>query len=187
MDEIKAFLSKKIVVQISTWVLVLFSMLFIFSCKTTKYVPVREYHSDTIRISSHDTIIVKQHAESVSVPLPSVYISNVTKDTVSVLKDGLYKSVASIKDGLLHHSLFTLPNAKVDAKVNATDSTTIHHYALNINRVDSIRVPYPVVKDKIVYQLHWWQKGPYYLGWVAILALLIYTIICLVKKNILHL
>lgn len=157
------------------------------SCKTTKYVPVREYHSDTIRISSHDTIIVKQHTESVSVPLPSVYISNVTKDTVSILKDGLYKSVASIKDGLLHHNLFTLPNAKLDTKVNATDSTTIHHDAININRVDSIRVPYPVVKDKIVYALHWWQKGPYYVGWIAILALLIYTIIWLVKKNILHL
>ena len=32
------------------------------SCKTTKYVTVPEYHSDTVRISSHDTIIVKQHA-----------------------------------------------------------------------------------------------------------------------------
>lgn len=159
----------------------------ICSCKTTKYVTVPEYHSDTVRVSSHDTIIVKQHSENVSVPLPTVYLSNVTKDTVSVLNSGLYKSVASIKDGLLHHNLFTLPNAKVDAKVNATDSTTIHHNAININRVDSIRVPYPVVKDKIVYELHWWQKGPYYIGWIAILALLIYTIFCLVKKNILHL
>jgi hypothetical protein len=187
MDEIKSFLSKDIVVQISTWILVLFNMLFIFSCKTTKYVPVREYHSDTIRISSHDTIIVKQHAESISIPLPSVYISNVTKDTVSILKDGLYKSVASIKDGLLHHNLFTLPNAKIDTKVNATDSTMIHHDALNINRVDSIKVPYPVVKDKIVYSMHWWQKGPYYLGWVAILIICIYIITWLIKKNILHL
>ena len=58
---------------------------------------------------------------------------------------------------------------------------------LNIVRADSIKVPYPVVKDKIVYQLHWWQKGPYYIGWIAILALLIYIIMWLVKKNILHL
>ncbi len=54
----------------------------ICSCKTTKYVTVPEYHSDTVRVSSHDTIIVKQHSESVSVPLPTVYLSNVTKDTV---------------------------------------------------------------------------------------------------------
>lgn len=159
----------------------------VFSCKSTQYVPTKEVRIDTIRIVSHDTIKITQHSVPVSVPLPSVYLSNVTKDTVSTLKDGLYKSVASIKDGLLHHNLFTLPNAKIDAKVNATDSTTIHHDALNINRVDSIKVPYPVVKDKIVYQLHWWQKGPYYIGWIAIIIIFIYIIMWLVKKNILHL
>ena len=58
---------------------------------------------------------------------------------------------------------------------------------LNIVRADSVRVPYPVVKDKIVYQLHWWQKGPYYIGWVAILIICIYIIRWLIKKNILHL
>lgn len=157
------------------------------SCKSTQYVPQKEVRIDTIRIVSHDTIKITQHSVPVSVPLPTVYLSNVTKDTVSVLNSGLYKSVASVKDGLLHHSLFTLPDAKVDAKVNATDSTTIHHDALNINRVDSIKIPYPVVKDKIVYDMHWWQEIPYYIGWVAIIIICIYIIMLLVKKNILHL
>ena len=158
----------------------------ICSCKT-KYVTVPEYHSDTVRVSEHDTIIVKQHSESVSVPLPTVYLSNVTKDTVSVLNSGLYKSVASIKDGLLHHSLFTLPNAKLDTKVNANDTTKIHHNILNIVRSDSVRVPYPVVKDKVVYSLHWWQKPFYYLGIIAAIIICIYIIRWLIKKGILHL
>ena len=176
-------MGKRIILPLLAMFLIIIS---ICSCKTTKYVPVREYHSDTIRISSHDTIIIKQHVESVSVPLPSVYISNVTKDTVSILKDGLYKSVASIKDGLLHHNLFTLPDAKIDAKVNATDSTTVHHDTLNIVRSDSVQVPYPVIKDKIVYELRWYQKAPYYVGWIAIIAILIYGGIWSVKKGILH-
>lgn len=147
------------------------------SCKTTKYVTVPEYHSDTVRISSHDTIIVKQHAENVSVPLPSVYLSNVTKDTVSTLKDGLYKSVASIKDGLLHHSLFTLPNAKLDTKVNANDTTKIHHNALNINRVDSIRVPYPVTKTIEVHSMYWYQKIFMWIGIACLVSVIGYLVI----------
>jgi len=62
-----------------------------------------------------------------------------------------------------------------------------HRDTLNIVRADSIKVPYPVVKDKIVYQLHWWQKGPYYLGWVAILIICIYIIMWCIKKGIIHL
>ena len=159
----------------------------ICSCKTTKYVTVPEYHSDTVRISSHDTIIVTQHAQNVSVPLPTVYLSNTTKDTVSILTDGLYRSKASIKDGLLHHSICTLPNAKVDAKVNAKDTTKIHHDAINVNRVDSIRVPYPVVKNKIVYQLHWYQTIFVWIGAIASIIVGIYIIMWCIKKDIIHL
>ena len=147
----------------------------ICSCKT-KYVTVPEYHSDTVRISSHDTIIVKQHAENVSVPLPTVYLSNVTKDTVSTLTDGLYKSVASIKDGLLHHYLYTLPNAKLDTKVNANDTTKIHHNALNINRVDSIRVPYPVTKTIEVHSMYLYQKIFMWVGIVCFSICLIWLV-----------
>ena len=63
----------------------------------------------------------------------------------------------------------------------------LRHDTLSLVRADSIRVPYPVVKDKIIYSMHWWQEGPYYIGLVAILILCIYIITLLVKKNILHL
>ena len=158
----------------------------ICSCKT-KYVTVPEYHSDTVRVSEHDTIIVKQHSESVSVPLPTVYLSNVTKDTVSILKDGLYKSVASIKDGLLHHNLYTLPKAKVYTDVRASDTLKIHNIKTDNVKIDSIPKPYPVVKEKIVYELHWWQKIPYYIGIVAIIAILVYVIMWAIKKGLIHL
>ena len=157
------------------------------SCKSIKYVPVREYHSDTIRISSHDTIIVKQHAENVSVPLPSVYLSNVTKDTVSILTDGLYKSVASIRNGLLHHNLYTLPKAKLDANVQASDTLKIHNTNTNITKIDSIPKPYPVVKDKIVYELHWYQTIFIWIGVITSIILGIYIVMYLIKKGFIHL
>ena len=157
------------------------------SCKSTQYVPLREYHSDTIRIVSHDTIKITQHSIPVSVPLPTVSLSNATKDTVSTLTDGLYKSVASIKDGLLHHSLYTLPNAKVNTNVQASDTLKIHNIKTDNIKIDSIRVPYPVVKDKIVYALHWWQKPFYYLGFIAAIIIGKYIIMYLIKKGILHL
>lgn len=62
----------------------------------------------------------------------------------------------------------------------------LRHDTLNIVSRDSVRVPYPVVKDKIVYQLRWYQKAPYYIGWIAIIAILIYGGIWSIKKGILH-
>ena len=146
------------------------------SCKSTQYVPIKEVRVDTIKIVSHDTIKITQHSVPVSVPLPTVSLSNATKDTVSTLTDGLYKSVASIKDGLLHHSLYTLPNAKVNTNVQASDTFKIHNIKTDNIKIDSIPKPYPVVKEKIVYELHWWQKIPYYTGIVAIIAILVYII-----------
>ena len=151
----------------------------ICSCKTTKYVTVPEYHSDTVRVSTHDTIKVTQHAQDVSVPLPIVYLSNTTKDTVSVLKDGLYKSTASIKDGLLHHSLYTLPNAKVDAKVNVTDTTKIHNKNVSTTKSDYISKPYPVYKYKntVIHQLYWYQKMFMWTGIACFCICLIWLVI----------
>ena len=115
--------------KISTIIAVIILLLIasaVCSCKSTQYVPQKEVRIDTIRIVSRDTIKITQHSVPVSVPLPTVNLSNVTKDTVSTLTDGLYKSVASIKDGLLHHSLYTLPNAKVNTDVQASDTLKKH-------------------------------------------------------------
>ena len=157
------------------------------SCKSTQYVPQKEVRIDTIRIVSHDTIKITQHSVPVSVPLPTVNLSNSTKDTVSTLTDGLYKSVASVKDGLLHHSLFTLPNAKLDTNIQASDTLKIHNIKTDNIKIDSIPKPYPVVKEKIVYELHWWQKIPYYIGIVAIIPILVHTGMWAIKKGLIHL
>ena len=157
------------------------------SCKSTQYVPQKEVRIDTIRIVSHDTIKITQHSVPVSVPLPTVYLSNVTKDTVSILNSGLYKSVATIKDGLLHHSLYTLPNAKVDTNVQANDTLKTHNIKTDNIKIDSIPKPYPVVKEKIVYQLHWYQTIFVWIGAITSIIIGIYIIMWCIKKGIIHL
>ena len=157
------------------------------SCKSTQYVPTKEVRIDTIRIVSHDTIKITQHSVPVSVHLPIVKLSNVTKDTVSTLTDGLYKSVASIRDGLLHHNLYTLPKANIDTNVQANDTLKIHNTNTNITKIDSVPKPYPIIKDKIVYELHWYQTIFVWIGVITSIILSIYIIMYLAKKNVLHL
>ena len=157
------------------------------SCKTVRYVPLKEVRIDTVKIVAHDTIKVTQHSVPVSVPLPIVKLSNVTKDTVSTLTDGLYKSVANIRDGLLHHNLYTLPKANIDTNVQANDTLKIHNTNTNITKIDSVPKPYPIIKDKIVYELHWYQTIFVWIGVITSIILSIYIIMYLAKKNVLHL
>ena len=176
--------------KISTIIAIIILLLIasaVCSCKSTQYVPTREVRIDTIKIVSHDTIKITQHSVPVSVPLPTVNLSNATKDTVSTLTDGLYKSVASVKNGLLHHSLYTLPNAKVNTDIQASDTVKIHNIKTDNVNIDSIPKPYPVIKEKVVYELHWWQKIPYYIGIVAIIAILVYIVMWAIKKGLIRL
>ena len=172
-------------------ILVIIALLIILSavcsCNTVRYVPLKEIRVDTVKIVAHDTIKVTQHSVPVSVSLPIIKLSNVTKDTVSILTDGLYKSVASIRDGLLHHNLYTLPKAKLDTNVQASDTLKIHNTNTSITKIDSIPKPYPVVKDKIVYELHWYQTIFIWIGVITSIILSIYIVMYLVKKGFIHL
>lgn len=172
------------------WLMTLAIMLFIinivYSCKTTQYVPIKEVHSDLKIVDNHDTVISNQRTVNVDVPLPVVKLKNITKDTVSVLTDGLYRSVASVKDGILSHMLETLPNAKLKSNVQVQDTTKIHNNSTKESRVDSIPVPYPVYKDKYIdKKLSWWQTLALDMGYVvigAVLLAIVYFIVKLWKK-----
>lgn len=153
------------------------------SCKT-QYVPVKYVHTDVKQVENHDTIIANQRTVNVDVPLPVVKLMNVTKDTISVLQNGLYKSVASIKDGILSHMIETLPGAKLKAKVQVGDTTKIHNSSVKENKSDSIPVPYPVTKY-VEKKLSWWQKTIMkvgYVGLVAIVIALVYGCVKFYKK-----
>jgi hypothetical protein len=166
------------------WLINIAIMLFMIntvcSCKTTQYVPIKEVHTDVRFVDKHDTVISNQRTVSVDVPLPIVKLQNITKDTVSVLTDGLYRSVASVKDGILSHMLETIPSAKLKSNVQVQDTTKIHNNSTKESRVDSIPVPYPVYKyiDK---ELSWWQTLVMDMGYVFIGAILLAIVYLIVK------
>ena len=112
-------------------------------CKTTEYVPVPEYHTDTIyqskvvhdSIYQHDSTFIKEKGDS-------VYIERWhTKYVLKELTDTLYES-----------------------------------------RVDSIPVPYEVVKEvEVEKSLSWWQAMRMHIGGIVVWLLLILAIYGILK------
>ena len=112
-------------------------------CKTTEYVPVPEYHTDTIyqskvvhdSIYQHDSTFIKEKGDS-------VYIERWhTKYVLKELTDTVYES-----------------------------------------RVDSIPVPYEVVKEvEVEKPLSWWQSMRMHIGGIVVWLLLILAIYGILK------
>ena len=98
----------------------------IFSaCSHAVYVPVESVSTDTLHVVSHDTIKVTERLTPVSFVLPEFYQERVTKDSVSVLKNALYRSTASLHNGRLTHILESIPGAKVDGLTTVHDTIRI--------------------------------------------------------------
>ena len=112
-------------------------------CKTTEYMPVPEYHTDTIyqskvvhdSIYQHDSTYIKEKGDS-------VYIERWhTKYVLKEKTDTLYES-----------------------------------------RVDSIPVPYEVVKEvEVEKSLSWWQSARMHIGGIVCWLLLILAIYGVMK------
>ena len=140
------------------------------------YVPVENVSRDTFRIVSHDTMKITGRLVPVSLPLPEYYKQQVTRDTSSVLKNGLYRSVASLHDGMLIHTLENLPGAAIEgmAVVHDTIRITTHdkehkHYREN---------PKVVYKEK---ELSWVEKAAMKTGFVVFCLALISVVYFVVR------
>ena len=82
-----------------------------------------EREKDTTIIETHDTTKITQRLVPVEVEIPAASKERTTHDTTSVLETDLYKSTASWKDGVLHHTLETKPGAKVKGTAAVRDTT----------------------------------------------------------------
>jgi len=114
------------------------ALLFV-GCKTTKtvYVPVETIRTEIQTV--HDTIV--------NVKLDVLRDSIVTNDTLSILSNKYSYSSAMWSKGLLSHSL-SIKDIKIPVKVQY----------INISKVDSIQIPYPVEKVVKVNYLTDWQR-----------------------------
>lgn len=108
------------------------ALVALLSCTKTVYVPV--HSTQTVTETVHDTIVKIKLDQSREV------VTILAIDTTSTLKNKYCKSTAGIQNGMLTHTLETLPNAAVETRIQYVDKVI----------VDSI--PYPVeVKGETVY------------------------------------
>lgn len=160
--------------------LLLLALLLVFvGCATHKVVePTIQDTTDTIaQHEQHDSVIVRERLVKVEVPVPVVKIERVVpKDTASTLTDGIYTSKALVNDGLLFHSLFTAPDAKVSGKVQVADTTKVS----NKRKVITItkRITKTIYKEK---PLSWFDSLRLWIGTLAIIVICVSALMYLLK------
>ena len=162
-----------------TYLLLLALLLVCVGCATHKVVePTIQDTTDTIaQHEQHDSVIVRERLVKVEVPVPVVKIERVVpKDTASTLTDGIYTSKALVKDGLLFHSLFTAPDAKVSGKVQVADTTKVS----NKRKVITItkRITKTIYKEK---PLNWFDSLRLWVGTLAIIVICVSALMYLLK------
>lgn len=77
--------------------LLLFILLLLTSCSTIKYIPVKETEYVTVTETLVDTVIKWAP--------PIEKVDKETKDTTSTVETSLAKSIATVSNGTLHHSI----------------------------------------------------------------------------------
>lgn len=82
-----------------------------------------EREKDSTITETHETTKVTERLVPVEVEIPAASKERTTNDTTSVLETDLYKSTASWKDGVLHHTLEAKPGAKVKGTASVRDTT----------------------------------------------------------------
>lgn len=82
-----------------------------------------EQEKDSTITETHDTTKVTERLVPIEVEIPTASKERTTNDTTSVLETDLYKSTASWKDGVLHHTLEAKPGAKVKGMAAVRDTT----------------------------------------------------------------
>ena len=95
----------------------------LMGCSRKVYPPIETVRTDTLVVETHDTLKVNQRPVAVSVPLPETRLERTTRDTTSTLQNGLYRSTASLRGGMLYHLLETLPGARVTGQATVADTT----------------------------------------------------------------
>lgn len=92
-------------------------------CSTLRYAPVeRTEVRDSVRVEVRERLVT----DTVRVEIPHMVDRIVTADTVSVLENPYARSEASVKSGLLHHTLETVPHTEfVEVTVPVHDTVYV--------------------------------------------------------------
>lgn len=142
------------------------TILLLASCGVCKHEPKIEYR-DSIRVEYRDRII----HDTARFEIPVIVEKNVTRDTSSHLENPYAKSDAVISDGLLWHSLESIPQTiEVPVEVEVHDTTYIEKASETVYVTEYKEKP-----------LTWWQGFRIDAFWWLILALIVTNIKSILK------
>lgn len=133
-------------------VLLLIASLVLGACRSVKYVPVVEKHTEYV--SHTDSII---HKDTLEIREQTI-IREVDSATMAKygIQLGRMESAWLIQSDRIQKQISELLKSKKDA----------------IEKADTIPIPYPV-KVEVPAQLSWWQKTRMHIGDITIIALLV--------------
>ena len=137
-------------------------------CRTTRIVTETVTKTDTVTVK-RDSIIIHERIDTVEIALPQssqVIEIPIEHDTVSVLADKYYTSVAAVFGGRLRHSLRSNPGATLTGAATVHDTVKVYVDSTMINNQSN----HSEIKEVPVNHLYWWQKALMWIGAIAILC-----------------
>ena len=150
---------------VAAGVLLLFAVV---GCRTTRIITQTETRTDTVTVK-RDSIIIHERIDTVEIALPQssqVIEIPIEHDTVSVLADRYYTSVAAVFDGRLRHSLRSNPGATLTGAATVHDTVKVYVDSTMINNQHQ----HSEIKEVPVNRLYWWQKALMFIGGIGIVA-----------------
>ena len=148
-------------------------ILLMVSCRTTK-------SAETLRVVDsvyvhdsiwqRDTIRITQRPDTIRVEVPRSYMAN---STLSFLSDGIYKSSAWLKNGVLHHTLQNIDGATIKGTTIRSDTTKISSSG---NKNISKNVTKNTETRYVDKPLKKWQKSMIWLSVIETLIIVGYIV-----------
>lgn len=144
----------------------------LLGCSRKVYIPVETVRADTLVVETHDTVRVIQRAVPVSLAVPETHLESVTPDTTDTLSNGLYRSVAGRRNGMLFHLLESLPGARLEGTAVMADTTRTADRNQTRKSDSSQKKTVTVEVERKLTLIQTVALGTGYVVWSVVLALL---------------
>lgn len=119
-------------------------------CRTTRTVTQTVIKTDTVTVQ-RDSIIIRQRIDTVEIPLPmsaQMIEVPIDGDTMSVLSDRYYTSMAAVTNGRLRHTLTSNPGASLSGAAVVHDTIKIFVDSTMINNQRNVATTKEVTPSK---------------------------------------
>lgn len=153
------------------WLAIIIAVVLLFTlsgCRTTRTVTETITRTDTVTVK-RDSIIIRERIDTVEIALPAssqIVEIPIEHDTVSMLSDKYYTSIAAVFGGRLRHTLRSNPGATLTGAAVVHDTVKVYVDSTMINNHSS----HSETKEVPVNRLYWWQKALMFIGGIGIVA-----------------